>query len=107
MKKTLSILSFVICMLMIISTIYAITDGRAETFVTFFKLLYTPNIIIQNPHGAGLIAANVFVQIFMMWIFYFIGRKLWKSSNEAAINKNSQTPSSNNSEDRIEPKFMD
>jgi hypothetical protein len=81
-KKILSLIFYSIFLLGVISTIHAIYDGRAESIVAFFKMLTIPSVILANPHGAALIAGQALVQFFIIWLFFYIGKKLWKSSNK-------------------------
>lgn len=81
-KKILSIISYGIFLLGMISTMHAIYDGRAESIVAFFKMLTIPSAILANPLGASSIAVEALVQFLIIWFFYYIGRKLWKSSNK-------------------------
>jgi hypothetical protein len=81
-KKILSLIFYAIFLLGVISTIHAIYDGRAESIVAFFKMLTIPSVMLANPHGAASIAGQALVQFFIIWLFYYIGSKLWKSSNK-------------------------
>ena len=78
---------------------HAIYDGRAESIVAFFKMLTIPSAILANPLGASSIAVEALVQFFIIWLFYYIGKKLWKSSNKTSDDKKIKN------ETKIEPDF--
>ncbi len=48
--------------------------------MAFTQMLLNPNLIISNPQGAFFIFLNASSLLFFIWIFYAIGKKLWKES---------------------------
>ncbi len=103
MRKTVSIILWLIFLLLVFSMISAVLNGTATHVIMFFKMLTVPTALIENPGGALAIAGKAGIQFFIVWLFYHFAKKLWKekdASADKAIKAKAQ-----DFEDRIEPKL--
>ena len=103
MRKTVSIILWLIFLLLVVSMISGVLNGTAESVVMFFKMFLVPTAVIENPGGALAIAGKAGIQFFIIWLFYHYAKKLWKEKEEVADKM--VRAKGQDSEDRIEPKL--
>jgi hypothetical protein len=88
-KKTIyrifAIIFFVIFLFAIFGMALGVYNGTAKSIILFSQVLVNPKAAIDNPLGAFNIIAVALIQFFMIWIFYFISKKLWQRSSNNKI----------------------
>jgi|694.fasta_scaffold29531_2 hypothetical protein len=83
--RIFAIVFFAIFLFAIFGMALGIYNGTAKSIILFSQVLLNPKAAIDNPLGAFNIIAVALVQFFMIWIFYFIGKKLWQRSTKNQI----------------------
>lgn len=80
--RAISVLFFLIFIAAIVSQLGLayIRKNEDGPLMAFTQMLLNPNLIISNPQGAFFIFLNASSLLFFIWIFYAIGKKLWKES---------------------------
>ena len=103
MRKTVSIILWLIFLLLVLSMISGVLNGTSESVVMFFKMFLAPTAAIENPGGALAIAGKAGIQFFIIWLFYHYAKKLWKEKDEVA--DKAVIAKAQDFEDRNEPKL--
>lgn len=62
-----------------------IYNGTAKSIIQFSQVLLNPTVAIDNPLGAFNIITVALIQFLIIWIFYFISKKLWQRSTKDQI----------------------
>jgi len=101
MRKTISIIFWLIFLLLVLSMISSVSNGTATSVVMFFKMFMVPKAAIENPAGAISIAIEAGIQFFIIWLFYYLAKKFWKDKDNA----DKTIKEKKDFENRIEPKL--
>jgi len=76
---------FAIFLFAIFGMALGVYNGTAKSIILFSQVLLNPKAAVDNPLGAFDIIAVALIQFFMIWIFYFISKKLWQRSTKNQI----------------------
>jgi small neutral amino acid transporter SnatA (MarC family) len=99
LAKIFGIFFYFIAGLGVFAQVLAAFNGTNESFRMLFQLILNPSIAMEFPTPALVVLGEVLVQFFILWIFYFIGKKLMAYS---AIK---DAPLVHKINDRIEPRL--
>lgn len=77
--KILAVLLLLIFLISLISLIVSTYIGKNTSMTNLFNAMLVPQQALwSNPIAAFDLIGIVLVQLFLIWIFYFLGKKCWR-----------------------------
>ena len=76
--KILAVLLLLIFLISLISMIVSTYIGKNASMTNLFNAMLVPQALWSNPIAAFDLIGIVLVQLFLIWIFYFLGKKSWR-----------------------------
>jgi hypothetical protein len=64
--------------------VWGLFNDKSQSLRALLMMPLNIDIVVSNPKGAFSIAAKAVLQLFIVWLFYFIGRKFMKKATNIA-----------------------
>jgi hypothetical protein len=80
--RVLSILFLLVFSILLVIQVTGVYEGKLESFNGLFHMVLNPSKVIDFPSAFLSYLFQATIQLFVIFIFYFIGRMLWKASKK-------------------------